>query len=92
MPRALPSRFGLRRARTERVGRGGQTVYVVLLIIALVAVIVAVTFPALEFFVTYQGKPAPRETEPQSLLKPEDTAIPPDTEAMPVGGGSSAGP
>lgn len=86
MPRALPSKFG---ARCDQVG---QAIYVVLLVIALVAVIVAVTFPALEYFVMYHGKPAPRGTEPQSLLKPEDAAIPPDTEGMPVGGGSSAGP
>jgi len=60
----------------------------VLLIVALVAVLVALAFPALEYFTVYRVK-AP--TEPTSLVTPGDKTVPPDTEGLPAGAGPTPG-
>ena len=55
----------------------GQTIYFVLLIVALAAIVMALAFPAIEYLTVYRTKAL--AGGPKSLITPQDTAIPPDT-------------
>lgn len=56
--------------------QSGQTIYVVLLILAAIALAAAVFFPTFEYFTLYAKKDFP--PEPRSLLTEADKTIPAD--------------
>ncbi len=63
----------------KRSSESGQTIYIVLLILAVIALTAGIFFPTFEYFTLYHGKDFPRE--PRSLVTEEDKSIPADDSA-----------
>ena len=60
----------------SKASESGQTIYVVLLILAAIALAAGVFFPTFEYFTLYAKKDFP--PEPRSLLTDADKTIPAD--------------
>jgi len=67
----------------RKYGQTGQTIYVVMLIIACVALGIAIAFPACEYVILYGGEDLTMRRQPRDnirtapVAKPKDTAAPP---------------
>jgi hypothetical protein len=83
------SAFKLRKSPVQL----GQAIYIVLLIVAAAALVLAITFPTVEYISSYKGAAA--AGSPDKIITAADLQIPPDTTkkvAAPEGGAEAAKP